>query len=502
MFADDSLRKTAAIFVLGFVAGVLAAYFAPFLSERLGPKKIAPQDPGVCYSCLWEDPVLRADLINFYRQYKTPDQLVSADILYILWRATSNSNCDVLNAYRRVANSESNVRRRLMAEAVVGFGAPECGQDGSRALKTAAELAQAAGRPSEASALQFLGSGRFQPRFEDVAITTSLAVPPGAQTMVLGESTIALSPGLRVGTQVDRVVRDWISYQLKWNLTADPVGANSVLWYHEGAVVKKMMSLAAVEVYPLTGTLVARRGNKWFAPDETGVFRFELLDDKMQYPTSHAAGGFGWIEDTHGISAIVSQALESQIELVVGCGDSEGKAKAAYYLSQKGVHVLMPGDRFLDLLIGYPGKGVVLGTAPVKKVDGVAVIGHQPVRFSLQEPIVVEDTKQIFPIQYYDSAARYFRRLSSFVPLKLEYVNVDAENQMDRVLQRALETKSSAIAVKIATKEEDGALRTWLAKSPKNRAILFHSGLYPFAQPLFDDFPEQVTFGDLHPRFE
>ena len=30
----------------------------------------------------------------------------------------------------------------------------------------------------------------------------------------------------------------------------------------------------------------------------------------------------------------------------------------------------------------------------------------------------------------------------------------------------------------------------------------FHSGLYPYAQGLFRDYPSQVTFGDLHPRFE
>jgi hypothetical protein len=496
------LKKTVAVFLLGFVVGVFATWVAPGFWEHLTYKRMQPQPPGVCYSCLFGDAALRADLINFYRQYKTADPLVAADVEYMLWRATGSPNCDALYDYRKLADSDPVTSRRLMAAAILAFGGPECGRDPGEPLEKASTLAKENGRPWEAAALRQIARERFKPKFEDVTITGALSVPPGAKSMVLGESTIKLTPGMRVGTQVDRVVRDWISYQLKWNLTDDPVAGDAVLWYHEGAVVKRMLQLAPVKVYPLAGTLVAKRGDKWFGPDETGVFRFELLEDKMEYPTSHSTDSVGWIEDTHGVSAVVSQALEREVQLVVACGDAEAKAKAAFYLAQKGVSVLFPGDRFADLLLGYQAKGVLLGTAPVKKVEGKAVIGHQPVRFSLQEPIVVEDTKQIFPIQYYDAGARYFRRLNSFVPLKLEFVNIDAPNQIERVLQRAAEIGSSAVAVRVFTKQEDAALRAWLHKSPRNRAILFHSGLYAYAQPLFDDFPNQVTFGDLHPRFE
>src|SRR2546430_17607370 len=85
----------------------------------------------------------------------------------------------------------------------------------------------------------------------------------------------------------------------------------------------------------------------------------------------------GWIEDTHGISAVVSQALEFNSQVVVGCGDSEGKAEAAFYLAQKGLDVVMPGDRYTNLLLGYKAKGVIIGTAPVKLVKGTGLIGHQ-----------------------------------------------------------------------------------------------------------------------------
>jgi hypothetical protein len=70
------------------------------------------------------------------------------------------------------------------------------------------------------------------------------------------------------------------------------------------------------------------------------------------------------------------------------------------------------------------------------------------------------------------------------------------------VLNRAAQLRANAVGVRVATNYEYDRLRDWLRRSPSNRAVLFHSGLYPYAQPLFDEFPRQVTFGDLRPRFE
>ena len=289
---------------------------------------------------------------------------------------------------------------------------------------------------------------------------------------------------------------------MRWDLSGKPLPESALVNYHEGALVMRMRKLAPIEVYPLAGALIAQRGEHWYGMDETGTFRFEILRDKTEYPTTHAFSTFGWIEDTHGISALVSQALDRKMQVVVGCGDAEGKAQAAYYLAQRGVHVVLPGDRYQDLLLGYEATGTVVGTAPVKSLDGRVVVGHQPIRFSLHEPIVVEDTKQVFPLQYYDAGARYFRRLSVSVALRLEYVEVTDAKQIERVLEHAARVGSSAVAVRVTTEYEKQALANWLKGSRNRRAILFHSGLYPFAQPLFEDFPDQVTFGDLHPKFE
>ena len=459
----------------------------------------------VCYSCFFRDSGIppESELTKFFQhQFKTDDPLVAADVKFIVWRATGKKACEALDLYRGISG---NPDRRLIASADVGFSAWECGQDGAAGLEQASRLAASIKRRSESRALHKLSKGNFDPKFKDTAIETSLVIPPTAKSIVLGESTIKLTTGLRVGTQVERVYRDWLSYQLSWDMTRNP--ANLALVrddrtsqpYHEGAVIAEIQRMADVHVTPLSGTLIARKTNgRWYGPDEKGVFRFEILDDKVEYPTTHTLGNFGWIVDTHGISALVSQALEFKSQLVVGCGDSEGKAKAAYYLAQKGVDVVMPADRYEYLLLGYKGKGTLVGTAPIKRVNGIPVIGHQPITFSLTELIVAEDTVRPYPWQYYDAAARYFRQLNKFVPLHVKFVMVDGENQINRVLAQA----DSVVAVRVRTETEDSDLRRWLRQSPTHRAILFHSGLYPPAQALFADFPDQVTFGDLRPRFQ
>lgn len=247
---------------------------------------------------------------------------------------------------------------------------------------------------------------------------------------------------------------------------------------------------------------MAKKDGHWYGMDESGVFRFDVLQDKIEYPTTHVSGGVGWILDTHGISALVSQAVESNSQLVVGCGDSIGKAKAAYYLAQKGIDVLMPANRYEYLLLGYTGKGTIIGTAPVHKVNGQTVVGDQPVAFDLDKYFVVEDTQSLWPNQYYDAPARYFRRLASMVSLKVEYYDVKGPNELPAIFSVAKDFETDQIAVKIETPDEAQMLRDWLKQDPKHRAILFHSSLYPYAQGIFTDFPKQTTFGDMRPTFE
>jgi hypothetical protein len=399
----------------------------------VGLKSSAQQDINPpCYSCFFKS--ASTELVRTYREYNATDPLVSGDARFIVWRATGTVDCGALGDFRHAAESD-DPDRRLQAQAVIGFSAPECKQDASKAFEKASSIAKSVQRKSEAETFRELSKGRFQPKFGDILIVSSLTVPSDAKTMILGESTVTLIPGTKVGTQVERVARDWQSYKLGWEFTRRPLGRAAILDYHEGAFVGRMVDEAHVEIIPLSGTFVARksdRSDKWYAADEQGVFRFNVVNDKIQYPTTHVSGNVGWITDTHGISAIVAQALEYKVRAVVGCGDTEGKAKAAFYLAQRGVDVITPADRYDYLLLGYEGKGTILGTAPIHRVGDNVVIGHQPIKFDLKEPIIVQDTDVDYPAQYYDAPARYFRRLASVVPITVQYVKVTDANQLDR----------------------------------------------------------------------
>ena len=511
--------STAAVFPVSatltdFPAAVVGTIYANFNTTKTVSLNVLPANPPVCdgtnaewctdvicYKCFFAEPGLPQNFVEKTQDYLTTDPLVKADRDFIVWRATSKPNCEALENYRKDLATETDPDRKLQAYAVLGFTGTECDKKVEGDFKNAALQATQTKRDAEAKALRSLSIGTFKPVFGDVKIVTSLSPVNGSTTMILGDSTIELQ-NTRIGSQVERVFRDWVSFKLDWSAEIKPAKAGTLIPWGEGQAVTEIMKIANVQVFPLSGTLIARRAGQWYGPDENGVFRFNVLADKVQYPTTHVDGNVGWIIDTHGTSALVSQALEYKMQTVIACGDSIGKAKAAYYLAQHGVNVINMADRYEYLLLGYQGKGTIIGNAPVHIVEGKPVVGHQPIAFSLTEPFVVEDTKMDYPVQYYDAPAKYFHRLSSMVPLSVFYEEVTAANQLDKIFDTALHVGSTAIGVRIATQDEDAALRKWLRVDPKRRAILFHSGLYPYAPGLFSDFPTQVTFGDMHPRFE
>jgi len=492
-----SWRKSAWIYLAGVVTGTIITYGVTRSST------VAPVPSSVCYSCFWQgyDAKLHADLIDYYKQYKNPDPLVLADSQYILWRATGIPNCDIRQEYRRAARNSDDAQRRYLAYATLGFGAPECGANGQGDLRYAADAAGQDGLTSEQSTLREIARGGFRPRFETEWQRPQLPAQRGAKSFVLGRSRIEIGADTRIAAQVDRVTRDWISYQLRWDLSAQPI-SELPIDYHEGALLRRIASASGAKVTLLPGALVAKQGEQWFGADESGTFRFPVLPDKIMYPTTHVDGNVGIVEDTHGISLLVPAAIERKSQVVVGCGDADGKMQAALYLAKRGVNVIFPGDRYQDELLGYDTPGVLLGTAPVRAEGGKAIVGDQPIRFSVSEPIVVEDTIAPFPLQYYDAPARYFRALSKAVPLHATYIPVEAVDQINRILDEADRQRSNAVGVRVVSEFEYLRLKGWLLASPQHRAILFHSGLYPHAQKLFAEFRSQVTFGDLKPQFE
>jgi hypothetical protein len=256
-----------------------------------------------------------------------------------------------------------------------------------------------------------------------------------------------------------------------------------------------------VKVVPLTGALAVKSGDRWLAADGDGVFRYEVLDDKVQYPTTLAYGDVALIFDTHGISALVEPAQRERVSLVVGCGDSVGKMNAAFDLARAGVDVWFPCDRFAGELLGYDASGILIGSAPVRRVGDHAVIGDQPIRFDVGEIFVVEDFLGNGPMRYYDAPARYFRALAAHLPLRVDYVAVDDAGQSSRIVGRAEKLNAAAIGVRVQDEADAAPVRAWLAASLGHRAVLFHTAPYAAGYALFGEFPEQTTFADARPVF-
>jgi len=464
-----------------------------------------PPPAPVCYSCFWEHQAegFRSELIDFYRGYESGDPLVRAEVAYLLARVEPDAGrlCEAYRLFGSLAGSESDPARLLHVVETLAFTATECGERPAPHFARAAELAGKAGSGVKARAYAQLASGEFRPEFGGTEIRKKLQVPAEVRGYVLGESVIRVDEGQRIGVQIERTVRDWISYQVAHPPGAEVPARGNLLDYHEGARLRDILRHVDAEVVPLGDALLARREGQWFAPDENGIFRFRVLEDKVQYPTTRAAGDAALLVDTHGISSLVEPALRHGVDLVIGCGDHPEKMKAAYYLAARGVDVYFPCDRFAGEVLGYDGPGVMIGSAPVSLEDGHAVIGGTPVRFEVNETVVVEDTELPGGLQYYDAPARYFDALAEWLPLKLERVVVDQGGQASRVTARAREIGAAAIAVRVWTEEDYRAVRDWLAGAEARRAVLFHSAPYPSGNRLFAEFPGRVTFGDARPRF-
>jgi hypothetical protein len=453
--------------------------------------------PAICYACFWEqqDPGFRRDLIAFYERYETDDPLVRADVEYLLGRVLGDPDrvCASWRALLEIRDELADPQRVLLADEMLAFGAAECGEDPAPQFLRAATSAREAGSPRKATVYDQIAGGRFRPRFGSAPIERRLDVPVGATRVVLGRSAIRVEPGAHIGVQSERTVRDWLSYQMRYDFAARPGEATELLDYHEGARLRDVLAATPATIEPLLGTLVARREGTWYAPDETGVFRFEVLPDKV--------GELGLLVDTHGLSAIVVQAIERGVSLVVGCGDYTAKAAAAQHLARAGIDVYFPCDRFVGELIGYVGEGVLIGSAPVRSEGGAAIIGDRPLELRLDETIVVEDTSLGGRTQYYDAAARYFRSIAESVPLALDFVAIDGAGESARVVERAEALGAAAIALRVETEEDYRPVRDWLASSREHRAVLFHTAPYPAGYRLFTEFPEQTTFGDPRPVF-
>ncbi len=317
--------------------------------------------------------------------------------------------------------------------------------------------------------------------------------------IIIGKSYIKIPKGAKIKTQVDRVTRDWLS---AYNISSPPwdLKKEKIVPWHEGEKIREILKLTDAKVIPVWGTKAKKIDNRWYAPDAKGVFRFKISEDKIyNYPSTIIINENNVImNDTHGINAIAWDSLDA--DLVLGCGDLDGKVQAAYYLASSGVNVYMPTDRFVSMLIGTKTKGTIIGSAPIKKAPDGAVIGGQPISIDINEPIMVTNTTKGYPVQYYDTPYLYFRELEKYIgrPLRIMPVEINEYGRADKLVIRADRIGAKVIGIRVASEEEYKAVRWWLNSDKSKRAILFHSAVYPEGYRLFFEFPNQTTFGDIN----
>jgi len=467
----------------------------------------APKRPAVCRSCFWDhQPTeLKRELIDVYRDRSYPDPLVDAQRRLLIATVAEDRReaCAARQAIEQLVADDvlDDPARSLLATEIVAFTAESCGAEPAPLFRLASARARGASESWKGEVYLELAAGRFQPRTGSASIVKKLVVPDGATSFVLGASKIVVSAGSRVGAQVERTVRDWLSYQLAWDGRDRAVAESQILTWHEGARLRDLLQAAPVRIFPLAGALAVRYDGRWLAADGHGVFRYEVLEDKIEYPTTLVWRDIALIVDTHGLSALVEPARREGVSLVVGCGDYPDKMAAGFDLARAGIDAWFPCDRFAGDILGYDAPGTLLGSAPVRREGDRAVIGDRPIRFAIDESIVAEDFVGEGPLRYYDAPARYVRALAALVPVRATYVAVDAAGQSSRVVRRAEELGAEVVAVRVQTDEDAAPVRAWLRASPAHRAILLHTAPYPAGYALFGEFPRQTTFADPRPTF-
>ena len=142
--------------------------------------------------------------------------------------------------------------------------------------------------------------------------------------------------------------------------------------------------------------------------------------------------------------------------------------------------------------------------------DGVEVgilhkkIGDQPLSIDVHEKIVVSNSKGRYPLQYYDAPYLYFKELEKYSGKEMSIIPVDIEEygKSSRVVDEARRIGAKLIGIRVAVREEHDSVYKWLSEDKDNRAVLFHSAVYPEGYRLFFEFPGQTTFGDINIYFE
>lgn len=464
-------------------------------------------------------------IFDAIRQNGSADPFARGDASLIVGRLTNDDGliCGSLEFYDNV-NSSSAEERAIIAETSAALG---CGRNRQAFLRLAAKEWRTVGVHWRADLLERIAKGeRFVPKFDEVALAENETVISGyftplrpnlagtnASSVILGATGFVISESSRVLSQDDRVFRDWLGGQLQNPFRGELlVTFSERLWYneselrrdigwHEGGRVRDLRKVNITHI-PAVGTLVARSGDRWFASDEEGIFRFEVPKDKLLYPTTRfLRSDLAVIVDTHGVNMLVEQAVRHNASLVLSDCDHPGKTYAAVYLSEKGIPVACYPDKYLFLALGHNAS--LVGSPPVVFRNASAIIGNRPVRVMRGERVVaVNSTPSAYALWYYQTPASYVEALTEVFPLNVSYVSLDDFGQMGRAVAVARRVNASVLFTRVFNSEDYVAVKSWLDEDQSRRVFLFHSASYPYGKILLDEYPSRASFDDPNPVFE
>ncbi|MBI4016713.1 MAG: hypothetical protein HY363_03395 [Candidatus Aenigmarchaeota archaeon] len=449
---------------------------------------------------------------------KNISEFAKGDILLAVGRVTGNNSmiCDSLSYFDAAESFSSGSELAVIYETSASVG---CGRNRRAFLRAAADVWGAQNKTWRSMLYKQLADGR-NPELKiipaDIAPKRSASHLKFSKVEI-GSTRIRISENARVVTQVDRVTRDWLGRQLNQS----PFGPNILnvmserlkynesdlqldINWHEGGRIRNILSYINITVLPATSTLAVEKEGRWYASDESGVFRFEVPLDKVMYPTTRfLRDDLAVLVDTHGVNMLVDQAISEKADVVLSDCDHPGKVAAAEYLSNNGIQVICYPDKYVYLAIGHNLK--LVGSPPFNWKDGMLTVGDRPVSITTKDRIVVVNATSLpYAIWYYQTPTLYFETISKVVPLNITYFTMtdyDPNDQQSNATKLAERINATILATRVYTKKDYDAVKFWLLGDAKRKAILFHSASYPAGMMLFNQFPNQTSFDDPNPVF-
>lgn len=68
------------------------------------------------------------------------------------------------------------------------------------------------------------------------------------------------------------------------------------------------------------------------------------------------------------------------------------------------------------------------------------------------------------------------------------------------VVEAARDHDAKVIGIRVRSQKEHDTVAAWLGEDRLHRAILLHTAAYKEGYALFQEFPRQTSFGDIHPE--